>query len=321
MQFLKSYWWIGLIMIIVVAAAIILIPSDLGKYNGPESKISGTEWIIPDMNRLPATPEGDLIRYGKALVSNTAFYLGPKGTVAHITNGMNCQNCHLDAGTRLYGNNYSAVSSTYPKFRARSGTIETIFKRVNDCIERSLNGTALDSNSREMKAIYAYICWLGTNVPKNVKPIGTGIAEISLPQEAADPVAGKIVFTAKCSKCHAADGCGLFNADSSGYTYPPLWGIHSFTTGAGLYRLSRFAGYVKFNMPFDKDLTKDTLTTEEAWNVAAFVNSQPRPDKRFAGDWPDVSSKPFDYPFGPYKDSFSEQQHKYGPWTAMLKQR
>ena len=74
-------------------------------------------------------------------------------------------------------------------------------------------------------------------------------------------------------------------------------------------------------MPFDKDLTKDTLTTEEAWNVAAFVNSQPRPDKRFAGDWPDVSSKPFDYPFGPYKDSFSEQQHKYGPWTAMLKQR
>lgn len=320
MQFLKRYWWTGLIMIAVIAAAIIFIPSDFDQYDDPGKQPPGIEWVIPDMNRLPATPEGDLVRYGKALVGNTAFYLGPKGKIAQVTNGMNCQNCHLEAGTRLFGNNYSAVFSTYPRFRARSGTIETIFKRISDCMERSLNGIAPDSNSREMKAIYAYICWLGTNVPKNIKPEGAGIAEIPMLDRAADPLAGEKIYMSKCSKCHAAGGNGLFNADSSGYTYPPLWGPHSYTTGAGLYRLSRFAGYVKMNMPFDKDITHDTLTVEEAWNVAAYVNSQTRPDKIFRGDWPDISKKPFDHPFGPYKDSFTEQQHKYGPWTAMLKQ-
>jgi thiosulfate dehydrogenase len=31
-------------------------------------------------------------------------------------------------------------------------------------------------------------------------------------------------------------------------------------------------------------------------------------------DWPNISKKPIDHPFGPYTDSFSEQQHKFGPF-------
>src|SRR6478735_12110529 len=71
-------------------------------------------------------PEDSLTRYGHELVANTSYYLGPKGKIAKISNGMNCQNCHLDAGTFPFGNNYRAVVSTYPKFRARSGRLETI---------------------------------------------------------------------------------------------------------------------------------------------------------------------------------------------------
>jgi len=56
---------------------------------------------------------------------HTSKYLGPNGTVMQISNGMNCQNCHLDAGTRPWGNNYAAVLTTYPKYRARSGMIKT----------------------------------------------------------------------------------------------------------------------------------------------------------------------------------------------------
>jgi thiosulfate dehydrogenase len=52
--------------------------------------------------------------------------------------------------------------------------------------------------------------------------------------------------------------------------------------------------------------------------VAAFVNSQPRPTKDKSKDWPDISKKPFDQPFGPYKDAFSETQHKYGPYPPIL---
>ena len=35
-------------------------------------------------------------------------------------------------------------------------------------------------------------------------------------------------------------------------------------------------------------------------------------------DWPDPSKKPYDHPFGPYADTFSELQHKYGPYTAII---
>ena len=319
MQFIRSYWWVLLIMIAAIVIAIVFIPGDFRDYKPPPGISKGFEWIIPDTIRIAATAEGELIKYGRDLIANTSYYLGPKGKVAAISNGMNCQNCHLDAGTRLLGNNYSAVFSTYPKFRARSGTIETIYKRVNDCIERSLNGKSLDTASMEMQAIYAYIKWLGKNVPKGIKPDGSGIADIPFMERPADPAAGQIVYTQKCQRCHATNGEGTFNIDSTAYQYPPLWGKNSYNIGAGLYRISRFAGYVRYNMPFDFKEKEDVaqLTDKEAWDVAAFVNSQPRPEKKISEDWPDISAKPFDHPFGPYKDSFSEQQHKYGPFELI----
>jgi len=271
-------------------------------------------WQAPSTRDLPPTAEGELIRYGEKLVVNTSRYLGPKGVVGVFSNGMNCQNCHLAAGTRPYGNNYSAVFSTYPKFRARSGMVEDIYKRVNDCMERSLNGSSLDTGSQEMKALSAYINWLGKNVPKSGKPSGAGITDLTFLGRAADPRKGSLLYMQKCQACHGKEGQGLPAADSGCYTYPPLWGDHSYTTSAGLYRISRFAGYVKDNMPFGASHGTPLLTDEEAWDLAAFVNSQPRPDKRFKGDWPDIAGKPVDHPFGPYADSFSENQHKFGPF-------
>ena len=68
-------------------------------------------------------------------------------------------------------------------------------------------------------------------------------------------------------------------------------------------------------MPFAKATYKaPLLSDEQAWDVAAFINSQPRPGMDISRDWPDVSKKPVDHPFGPYSDTLSEQQHKYGPW-------
>jgi thiosulfate dehydrogenase len=34
-------------------------------------------------------------------------------------------------------------------------------------------------------------------------------------------------------------------------------------------------------------------------------------------DWPDISKKPIDHPFGPYADGFSEKQHKLGPFKLI----
>lgn len=280
-------------------------------------------WMGPDTASIASLDpaRAALVRYGRDLIANTAHYLGPQGILDRRTNGMNCQNCHLEAGTRPWGNNYGAVWSQYPKFRERSGGMESVVKRVNDCLERSLNGRALDSLSHEMQSILAYMEWVGTEVPKGTKPKGTGLVELSYLDRAADAGRGSEVFTAKCITCHGVDGQGKLNPDGRTYQYPPLWGVHSFNIGAGLYRLSRLAGYVKANMPQTATWDKPQLTDEEAWDVAAYINSQQRPEKDLSADWPKVQSKPVDHPFGPYADHFTEEQHKYGPFGPIAEAR
>ncbi len=268
---------------------------------------------MEDKNRL------SLIQYGKKLIQHTSKYLGPNGTVAQISNGMNCQNCHLDAGTKPWGNNYGGVFSTYPKYRARSGSKEDIYKRINDCFERSLNGKALDESSREMQAIKVYIEYVGSNVPKDTIPKGSGIYKLPYLDRAIDPLKGAQVYQTKCMSCHQANGEGTLNVNGTEYIYPPLWGKSSYNHGAGLYRMSRLAGYVKYNMPLGASYYDPQLTDEEAWDVAAYINSQPRPTKDLSTDWPKVGEKPVDHPFGPYSDAFSQNQHKFGPYQPIEK--
>ena len=65
-------------------------------------------------------------------------------------------------------------------------------------------------------------------------------------------------------------------------------------------------------MPLGATHNNPQLSEEEAWDLAAFINSQPRPKKDLRKDWPNLAGKPIDHPFGPYSDGFSEEQHKYG---------
>ncbi len=278
-------------------------------------------WQAPDTIAIPDSAEGNLIRYGRELVAHTSLYLGPGGKVNPISNGMNCQNCHLKAGTVPFGNNYGAVASGYPKYRSRSGTVEGFEKRVNDCIERSLNGQPLETDSREMQALVAYIKWVGKDVKKGERRHGFGLPDLPVLNRPADPVSGKLVYIKHCRSCHGANGEGKQAENGLEYIYPPLYGQNSYNTGAGLYRLSRFAAFVKANMPYGVTYKTPVLTDEEAWDVAAYVNSMPRPEKDLSADWPDISKKPFDHPFGPYADGFSELQHKFGPFGPIVNAR
>jgi thiosulfate dehydrogenase len=274
-------------------------------------------WQPVAVDAIQSKEKKELVAYGKELIAHTSQYLGPNGSVNQVTNGMNCQNCHLDAGTKVFGNNYGSVASMYPKFRARSGSVESVFKRVNDCIERSLNGVALDTTSREMIAIKSYILHVGSNVKKGKKATGSGFKDLEYLDRAASPEKGKTVYQNKCQSCHTVNGEGVIANNSKEYTYPPLWGPNSYNDGAGLYRLSNFAKFVKYNMPFGADHEHAQLSNDEAWDVAAYVNSQPRPHKNVPNDWPDISKKPIDHPYGPYADSFSEEQHKFGPFRPI----
>ena len=326
-QRLSTFLYGALLLLFMALGIIVFRQPSNGSSKSPDSS---QVYVAPDTNfnhvwTAPSdwrmmyldSSEKDLVQYGRELIAHTSEYLGPKGSVLQMSNGMNCQNCHLNAGTQPWGNNYFAVQSTYPKFRARSGTLENQIKRVNDCFQRSLNGKALDSTGREMRAILAYIKWLGNDVEKDKIPRGSGIFKLKGMKRACDPAKGLDVYVAKCQSCHQADGEGLLASNGKSYTFPPLWGKNSYNHGAGLFRISNFAGYVKYNMPQGTTYEKPVLTDEEAWDVAAYVNSMPRPSKDLSMDWPKIAKKPFDHPFGPYVDPFSEEQHKFGPYKPI----
>ena len=307
-------------ILIIVVAGIVFYGRRHFKYqkipgSGAAIPKSATlNWVAPDSNLIKSEPEAELIRYGRMLIINTAFYFGPKGRINQLANGMNCQNCHLNGGTVPFGNNFGKVFATYPLYRARNNGIQDIYMRINDCLQRSLNGKTLDTASKEMQAMYAYLKWIGEEVPKGKAYKGTSIMQLEFLNRAADPLKGSLVYRTQCERCHGADGAGMPNSDGTGYTYPPLWGGHSFNDGAGLFRIRSFAGFVKNNMPQGTTYLRPQLTDEEAWDVAAFVLGQPRPKFDQRADWPVLKKKPIDAPYGPYIDSFSERQHKYGPF-------
>ena len=96
---------------------------------------------------------------------------------------------------------------------------------------------------------------------------------------------------------------------------PPLWGTDTFNDGAGMARLITFANFIHFNMPHGTDYLNPQISDENAWDIAAYVLSHPRPHlSGLEHDFPDLAKKPLDAPYGPYADHFSERQHKYGPF-------
>ena len=315
-RFLIRYTIFGLLLL--VSGAVIFYYALPDNSYHPMAR-DNTAWEVPDITALPSSPESELINYGKELIVNTAHYLGPRGCVGKMSNGMNCQNCHLQAGTRLNGNCFALVAGSYPKFKPRSGRLESIEFRVNDCMERSLNGKKLDSGSKEMRAMVAYLKWLGKGVPVKNELKGMGIPLLPYLSRAASPDNGKSAYNNKCLRCHGMNGEGVIKPDSTGWVYPPLWGTESYNVSAGLYLISKLAGYIKYNMPFTEYVQEAQVSDDEAWDIAAYICSRPRPEKFFANDWPVKATKPVDFPYPPYSDSFTMSQHKYGPFGIIKK--
>jgi thiosulfate dehydrogenase len=283
-------------------------------------------FIPPDTSTIPNDEFGKMVRYGRDLIVNTAKYVGPDGSAGkYLGNKMNCNNCHLDAGTRPYGLNFFSSHARYPQYRGRENAILTLSERVNNCIERPHNGTPMPLDTKEMTAIVSYMKWLSENVPVGHHVKGDEGMDLEFPDRAADPEKGAVIFANNCASCHGADGQGLWNADSTTYTYPPLWGSYSFQSGSSMHRVLKAARFIKANMP-DKLAfwNKPLLTDEQAIDVAAFINddrihSRPSKKQNQDNDYPSLNVKPIDYDLGPYKDTFSEQQHKFGPYAPIVK--
>jgi thiosulfate dehydrogenase len=202
----------------------------------------------------------------------------------HVGNDLRCTSCHLNDGRKPDGLPWIGVTARYPQYRSRNDAMSTIEDRINDCFERSMNGSALPADSRDMHDMVAYLAFLSKEVPARTRTGAEG--RPAMQPLTADTVRGALVFASTCVTCHGEHGQGTAIA-------PALWGGQSYNIGAGMARVRTAAAFIRHNMPFGNP----TLTDQQAFDVAAYINSRPRPD--FAGkekDWPRGDAPP-DVPY------------------------
>jgi thiosulfate dehydrogenase len=226
---------------------------------------------IPAESEITDTVTLASVRRGRALIHSTGDSL-PAFVGAKLT----CSNCHIADGTEKNGMPLVGVYARFPQYRARSAKIDLIEDRINDCFVRSMNGKALSNQSSEMHDIVAYLAFLSRGFPVGVEMEGQGTPALDTKLK-GDTARGQGVFLANCVRCHGVDGHGTPAA-------PPLWGPKSFNIGAGMARVQSAARFIHQMMPRDKP---GTLTPQQAFDVASYVTSRPRPD--FPGkekDWP-----------------------------------
>ncbi|MDO6737303.1 c-type cytochrome [Wenyingzhuangia sp. 2_MG-2023] len=262
----------------------------------------------------------ELIKYGYKFLTTTSRYVGyvvsnPKKRYAG--NNLACVNCHISGGTKAYAGSWIGVMSSYPAYRTKNGKVNDIYMRINGCMERSMNGRPLEKDSKEMQGVVEYFRWLNTDKKLNYLPQYKGFLKIDLPKRAADTIKGKALYNKECFYCHGTNGSGIFFDDrnvSKGYVYPPLWGKQSYNLGAGMAKLGTLAGFIKGNMPYGVEANDPKISDEDAYDIAAYVNTKQRPSPPdLEQDYPDRLTKGADIPYGPYDDIFPEIQHRIGP--------
>ncbi len=215
--------------------------------------------------QLPEGELGALVQLGKKLFEETRTQPLSRRFVA---NALTCSSCHPEAGAAKHGSTLVGVAAAYPAWSPREKSVITLEDRVDNCFMRSMNGVRPPPGDRASLAITAYLTWLSTGTPidMNAKsPLGPhSYAKLDVTPSMVDVASGKRTYEARCALCHGADGQGE----------PPVWGPRSYNAGAGLAEVPKLAGWLRLTMPLDDP----SLTDAEAVNVAAYVDSQPRPD-------------------------------------------
>ena len=257
------------------------------------------QYVAPDEAAIPNDATGDMIRYGKLILTETYKYLGPESGIpnTYVTSRLSCSNCHLEDGRSAYGQPWAVVWYKYGAgargpWSARSNQYLDMKNRIHDCTVRSMNGTRLPDDSYQLLSMIEYMKWLSTGIKVadwtkvNHGSNNVSVTELTRP---ADPVRGKTVYEDNCAGCHGFTGEGIWDAAAQKYIYPAVWGPYSFNNGAGMYRLRTAIGFIKGNMPYGWANPTDTthqLSKEDAWDSMAYVLSNNRP--QFSGapqDW------------------------------------
>ena len=251
---------------IAVAAPVSM--EDPSQLKPAQAKDDGEQYpVAPLEAALPDNAFGDMVRKGHAIFVDTK-----RQVTELVGNGMNCVNCHLDQGRQVDSAPMWGAYTMYPAYRKKNDKVNTYAERVQGCFEFSMNGTPPAADSETMTALTTFSYWLATGAPSGVKTPGSGYPDVALPDGGYDLARGKKVYEEQCAICHSDDGLGQKVGEN--YVFPPLWGADSFNWGAGMHRINTAASFIQANMPLGKG---GTLSDQEAWDVAAFMNSHERP--------------------------------------------
>ncbi|MDT7951428.1 MAG: c-type cytochrome [Acetobacteraceae bacterium] len=264
---------------IAAALLVLIVTYRIGRSDAPvQTRVdpiaANAPFAPPAEDTIPAGPAGDAIRRGRMIFTATSAHAGQ-----YVGNGLTCSNCHLDAGRRANASPMWAAWVSYPAYRAKNGRVNTMEDRIRDCFLYSMNAPASKAGNPPpygddiYRDLQSYFAWLATGAPAGKSLPGRGFVQLAEAPLQHDPDRGAAVFATQCASCHGAGGQGKANPDGS-YAIPPLWGPQSYNWGAGMAGIASAAGFIKANMPYGQG---NTLSDQQAWDVAAYVDSRERP--------------------------------------------
>lgn len=228
---------------------------------------------------MPAGELGRVIRLGRDIVENTREHPLSK---PYVGNALHCTSCHLDNGQHPQAASFLGIATAYPAWSPREQRVITLQDRVLNCFMRSQNGKRPPLGSEVAVAVTTYITWLSTDQPirQNAeKPLGPRhVPALDATGVQPSVARGAVLYAEHCASCHAENGLGTDDG-------PPVWGDLSYNDGAGLSRVPKLASWLKVAMPLDDPY----LSTAEAFDIAAFVNSHQRPHFQLSEHLPAAS--------------------------------
>lgn len=266
------------------------IPDSAAPDTAPAQPDALQGYFQPPLQKdLPDDEFGESVRRGERMFTRTHDSAAAK----YIGNGLDCVNCHVNRGRQAGSAPMWAAWVLYPKYRSKNHKINTMAERLRGCFTFSSNaqastaGHAPPPGSQVLVDLESYMYWLATGVPTGKKMKGQGYPELDKPAKPFDRERGRQVYAENCAICHGDDGQGTKSGGA--YVFPPLWGAQSFNWGAGMHRVNTAAGFIEANMPLGKP---GSLSAQQAWDVAAFIDSHPRPqDPRFDGNLDETIQK------------------------------
>ena len=263
--------------------------------------LSGASALLfepPPDSAIPDDDFGKVVRLGQAIFNGSSPLAAP-----FVGNSLRCASCHLDAGRLQHSAPLWSAYVSYPVYRSKNQRVNTLSERIQGCFTYSMNGKAPPLGSQVLVALESYAFFLAQGAPVGARLVGGGYPTPPKPGLAPDFDRGATVFVQKCSLCHGADGQG--QSSRGDVVFPPLWGPRSFNWGAGMGSIKNAAGFIKANMPLSQG---NSLSDQQAWDVAMFMNSHERPqDPRFKGSIAETRKEHHDSPFDLYGRTINGQ--------------